>query len=154
MCVWWIFIENKMCIGLFLLRMFWVGWLYSIVLTNWQVWTTFWTRLWSRLTYFPTPHCTSWSITLTKQRNIQCRKLEWMFPLWVNFWDQYSLFLQCEIPEKLVTLLFQYPMHIVNLVGYYSDAWETCNSVPQPCRLSSIWMQMEWIFLLLKKFLC
>ena len=33
--------------------LFWVGWLYSIVSTNWQVWTTFWTRLWFVVTKFP-----------------------------------------------------------------------------------------------------
>ena len=36
-----------------LTRLFWVGWIYSIALTNWQVWTTFWTRLWFVVTKFP-----------------------------------------------------------------------------------------------------
>ena len=31
--------------------LFWVGWIYSIVLTNWQVWTTFWTRSQFVVTY-------------------------------------------------------------------------------------------------------
>ena len=31
--------------------------------------------------------------------------MEWMFPLWLRFWGQYSLLLQCEILEKLVTYI-------------------------------------------------
>ena len=31
--------------------------------------------------------------------------IEWMFPLWVQFWDQYSLLLQYEILEKRVTYI-------------------------------------------------
>ena len=31
--------------------------------------------------------------------------MEWMFPLWVSLWDQYSLLLQYGILEKLVTLM-------------------------------------------------
>ena len=30
---------------------------------------------------------------------------EWMFPLWACFWGQYSLLIQYEILEKLVTLI-------------------------------------------------
>ena len=33
--------------------LFWVGWIYSIVSTNWQVWTTFWTGLSFVVTKFP-----------------------------------------------------------------------------------------------------
>ena len=36
---------------------------------------------------------------------IELNIMEWMLPLWVRFWDQYSLLLQYEILEELVTFI-------------------------------------------------
>ena len=36
--------------------------------------------------------------------------MEWMFPLWVRFWGQYSLLFQYEILEKLVTCIETHAM--------------------------------------------
>ena len=77
-----------------------------------------------------------------------------MFPLWVHFWVQYSLLLQCEILEKLVTEIFHFGFRIL----FFQVMWTTilcwnfrsqCFRRPQlpssSCKLAAANIWIFWI---------
>ena len=55
--------------------------------------------------------------------------MEWMFPLWVRFWDQCSLLLQYEILEELVTFLMKKIIELFVLCEHVALVWHFKNTI-------------------------